>query len=406
MSLFINLIRSIGRKVGFTWYNEYLLKILRHPFWILKGNKIPHQIITFNKVQEYTQQDVNLCNRLIGAYIKATSDLEIIQKNKSIIWTNILKSKYNILVSAIEKKDPNNLAKILSSLFRQSFVIGIASGSLVTQSFGKIGSRIWSLKYLDNLVLLAEYLGVIRTETPEQGIVAYGLKDGIGEIVERIEKVLKSSIAFPNLGASYGINVNNSLITMESPEHIYVALRLKFAVDTFSNNKTTDDLNIVEIGGGFGGLAYWMHKLKQISFKSYVIIDLPIINVIQGYFLSKILGESKIRFYGESNKESNIFSIMPVQIINSMNNYDIDILINENSMPEMPEQSVIDYIRWAKNNLQGFFFSYNQEAFAPVGGIPQILVPEIISREGGLKRVSRSPSWLRTGYVEEIYKKV
>lgn len=87
-----------------------------------------------------------------------------------------------------------------------------------------------------------------------------------------------------------------------------------------------------------------------------------------------------------------------------MSGENIDVIINENSLPEMSEQSVENYLRFARNNGSGIFFSYNHEAYAPVNGIPQILVPEIVDRVGGFKRLSRSKSWVRDSYVEEVYK--
>jgi len=136
---------------------------------------------------------------------------------------------------------------------------------------------------------------------------------------------------------------------------------------------------------------------------SYTILDLPLINVLQGYFLSKALGESKVTLYGEPKQEGTVVHVMPTYAINTMNRKDIDVLINENSMPEMPEQSVVDYVQWARNSVRGVFYSYNQEACTIVNGIPPVLVPEIVARVEGFRRLSRNISWLRSGYVEEVY---
>ena len=95
--------------------------------------------------------------------------------------------------------------------------------------------------------------------------------------------------------------------------------------------------------------------------------------------------------------------VLPTIAIDTLEPSRTDVLVNQNSMPEMPEQAVINYIQWARKNLRGIFYSYNQEAYSPVGGVPQVLVPEIVSRVGGFKLFGRNYSWLRRGYVEEIY---
>ena len=69
----------------------------------------------------------------------------------------------------------------------------------------------------------------------------------------------------------------------------------------------------------------------------------------------------------------------------------------------MTDQIVEDYIRVAKDKVMGIFFSYNHEAYAPVSGVNQILVPEIVNRVGGFQCMARNVSWLRNGYVEETY---
>ena len=73
-------------------------------------------------------------------------------------------------------------------------------------------------------------------------------------------------------------------------------------------------------------------------------------------------------------------------------------------MPEMTNQIVEGYLRFAREKLTGLFFSYNHEAFAPVHGSHQVLVPEIIDLVGGFTRISRNVSWVRNGYVEEVYR--
>ena len=55
-------------------------------------------------------------------------------------------------------------------------------------------------------------------------------------------------------------------------------------------------------------------------------------------------------------------------------------------------------------NCDGIFYSYNQEAAAPFDGEPQNVVSEVVARLGGFTALRRDPSWLRRGYVEEVYR--
>ena len=253
---------------------------------------------------------------------------------------------------------------------------------------------------------LAEYLGVVRNDSPEQGKIAYELKDGIDIIVEKIEDTLGVPIGFPDVGAPYGVKANDSLITMEHPENIFVALRVQEAIKTHLPDRAGKKLNIMEIGGGLGETAFFILKQGKVPIENYISIDLPVINIFQGYFLSKIFGVPKVRLFGENNTEQTLFSVFPPQAVESLKDIDFDVLFNQNSLPEIPEDSILEYLNFARKHLSGIFFSYNHEAYAPVGGIPQVLVREILSRKGGFKRLSRTKSWLRSAYVEEIYKVV
>ncbi|MFA5117960.1 MAG: putative sugar O-methyltransferase [Candidatus Omnitrophota bacterium] len=392
------------RAAGISLINYDLLKYLRHYLWIFHLNEVPTLKISFREPLPVAAPDIVLAKRLIAAYRKATADCSLNEKNTSRLWSQEIKRNCGLLIAAIDKADEQELAFLLASMFRSDFVYGLASGSLVSHARGSAGKKIWSMKYQDNVVSLAEYLGVVRLESTQQGTKAYALKNGLGEVVGKIEKALGVKIGFPDIGAPYGVMVNDSLITMEHPEHLYVGLRLGEAV---REHLALGDkpLHIVEIGAGFGGLAYWVMNLKQIAVADYTVIDLPLINVLQGYFLAKAFGVLNVRLYGEPHGKNTLVSVLPHVAYEKEISYEIDLLINENSMPEMTEEIVGNYIRYARKKLSGIFFSYNHEAYNVVYEKPQVYVPGIMSYVGGFKRLSRNASWVRSGYAEEVYKR-
>jgi len=389
-------------KVGLSLINYDMLKYVSHYLWIFKLPSIPKLKITYREKTKITNEDIHLCERLLKAHKLVSLEKTDTENKTSLLWADTLKEKYSKLTSALESENPETLASTLSSMFREGFVYGLASGDLVKHSTSTLGHKIWSLKYHDNITALAEFLGVVRKESPQQGRTAQALNEGFDNLAAKIEDNLKVSIDFPDVGAPYGIMANDSLITMEHPEHIYVALKIHHATQSYLDEKNYKKAHLVEIGGGYGGLAFWIQTLGRTPVQSYTIIDLPVINVLQGYFLSKAFHPSNVCFFGESPKAETLFHVLPTISFETIN-HKIDILINENSMPEMTEQIVEDYIRTAKDKVTGIFFSYNHEAYAPVSGISQVLVPEIVNRVGGFKCMARNISWVRNGYVEETY---
>jgi hypothetical protein len=73
-------------------------------------------------------------------------------------------------------------------------------------------------------------------------------------------------------------------------------------------------------------------------------------------------------------------------------------------MPEMNEQTTRGYLAWMQEHVSGLFLSCNQEAATPVEGVAQLVVAELAADVDGLTRLTRRPSWVRRGYVEEVYR--
>lgn len=422
--MFSNVISRIGHKIGLTPFNVHLLRGLKRPEWLYRNRKsIPFQPLYFAPVASaVTPEDVALCERLIAAYRRATGT----ERTGAVseIWTTML-TRYGKLQKALDEGRAENLAQTLSSMFREAFLFGISTADTYPGSQTRIGARIWSQRCLEDLVSLAEYVGAVRTECLEQGEIGWAFKDGAEALIAKIERAVGTPVNFPAIGAPYGIKIGDALITFETPEHIYVATRINEAINSYlgkahdngGGGGTAAAPHIVEIGAGFGGTAHWLLKIRR-DVASYTIIDLPLINVLQGYFLAKAFGAANVSLYGEDGVrgvEANagaveadatpgkLINVRPDHSLETVGGAGVDVLVNENSMPEMPQHVVENYLAWAKRRVRGIFYSYNHEAYSPFDNVPQVLVPEVLERVGGFKRLSRNYSWVRRGYVEEIY---
>lgn len=340
-----------------------------------------------------TEEDIQICQRLITAYQKSNGYMES-SEAYSEEWSDNIQAHYGLLSSALKQGDAQHLAKTLSSMFHQSFLWGIASSHLYKTHWPWIRYNM-----LEDLMALADCLGVVSAEPDDKGVVRY--PDDLDSVVAKIKSAIGIDIGFPPVGSPYGIKSGDVLITPESPEHIYVALRVDDVIKRHLNSSPSFRPRIMEIGAGYGGLAFWLLTIRKLNVDSYFIIDLPIVNVLQGYFLSKVFGAGCVSFNQEKCSEKTTFQVLPTYAVRQCQ--DIDILVNENSMPEMPEHAVKEYLLYAKDNVRGIFYSYNQELNSQLNNIPQVLVPKVVSEVGGFDRISRNCSWVRHGYVEEIY---
>lgn len=172
--------------------------------------------------------------------------------------------------------------------------------------------------------------------------------------------------------------------------------------EAIERHRVEEPLNIVEIGGGYGGTCYWMRKIFGERIRRYVIVDLPEGALVQSYFLGSV-DPLSLSLYGEKRSlEPSSIELLPHFRLQEID-FQPNIVINQDSMPEMPESEVRRYAGWISEQLRGLFFSFNQEAYSPWRGELQTSVPGVLAGYPELSRVSRETSWSRRGYVEEVY---
>ncbi len=334
-----------------------------------------------------------LCRRLIDAYVLAQADA----LPPSGMWSHdIFRDRQRELVRALERRDAAILAERLASMFRSDAVLGMAHGSVGVATLSRLGRRFSSLVTLNKLVALAESQGAVQAESPEQGAVGLAFVDGVEPLIANTEAALGVPLDFPDVGAAYGIQMAGRLITRDTPDQVYAAARIRDAMRTYLTDRDPPH-SVVEIGGGYGAMAYWLLRMTNLR---YAIIDLPVVNVLQGYFLAQSLGASEVSFYGEDPRH---VAISPTHALSGVD-LPFDVLVNKDSMPEIPAVTLIDYLSWARIGCTGLFYSYNQETATPYDGTPQNVVPKVLEGVGGFDAVRRDASWLRRGYVEEIYR--
>ena len=153
----LDILKNLAKKIlssklfnyfGISIINFDLLKYVHHYKWVFKFCKVPNQPIVYNQTKQVTDKDIHLCKRLIKAYRNATHYADFATgETISELWSFNIKQQYGELFSALESANPEYLASILSFMFRESFVCGVASGDLVSHSKSTIGSKIWSMKY-------------------------------------------------------------------------------------------------------------------------------------------------------------------------------------------------------------------------------------------------------------------
>ncbi len=381
----------LARPLGPPWF----LKMLAHPQWLFEGNvAIPHRPVALFAPSCRDQAQIELCARICNAYGAANGE----HADLSAIWSGKLLRYYAPLDRALASGDPIALNEQLRWMFRRPFLSGIST-PIDYEDPGAPWT--WSLMTYNSLVSLGEAVGAIRVETPEQGIVGRVFSEGLDQLPARIEAELGVSLDFPRVGAPYGTMIGGRLIIRETGRHLGAAMRIHNAAKQYLGTRPNNGYHVLEIGGGFGGAAMWYLRLLGENPGSYTIVDLPLMNAVQAYFLGNVYGAEAVRLHGEEADASRI-TVVPPQFL-SESAPRADIVFNQDSMAEMTESAARGYLAWAQSSGSGLFVSCNQEV-GTYRGVTQQVVAELVSDFSGITPISRDPSWTRPGYVEEVYR--
>lgn len=150
--------------------------------------------------------------------------------------------------------------------------------------------------------------------------------------------------------------INGSLYSNIFLTHLYHYLRT-----TFNFNAKSKIRRVIEIGGGYGGLA----RIFKIMNKdiTYAIIDVPESLFFAHVFLSLNFPGANIAYINENKKidlDKYDFVLIPVQFYQSLSNDEFEIVINTGSLQEMPDLTVKFWMNFIQNFIHvKMFYSFN-----------------------------------------------
>lgn len=344
--------------------------------------------------------EAQIVERIIAATHLALNEDPAAKERKTDIWSEIHEGAHGPLLKLIRKRDTRGLVNYLRDAHAQGITLGITQGAEMTQKLRTQfeSRRVIATEYIDNLASLAEFLAILDVESPEQrGAWGENIHADPQQLVDHISATVGFPIPTPPaIGSYFGIPTRDGIVTGRDLCALYAALQLRALAGELGLHGPT----ICEIGGGLGGVAYYCAKLGF----EHTIIDLPLVNTLQAYFLMRALPEVKLQLYGEPDDPATRIRVLPTFCF-SRPQARFDILFNQDSLPEMNEAYALGYLKQASSNIGYAFYSINQEARAPQsGGLFQPTVPSLVQRVGGFRRVRRYRHWLKAGYVEEVYR--
>ncbi len=195
-----------------------------------------------------------------------------------------------------------------------------------------------------------------------------------------LDDALSFKVRFPNpFPGEIGLATTRGTISYRAVQALYQAWRI---------SKLSTGKRVVEIGGGLGRTAlYTWHS----GLRDYTLIDLPLTGVAQAYFLGRTLGPDVICLFGE--ERPGIRVLPPSAFLEAGDRYEL--VVNVDFLTEMARGTALAYVRAIRQRAVAFL-SINHEA-------NEFATREICAEVGEMPAFSRTPYWLRRGYVEELF---
>jgi hypothetical protein len=333
------------------------------------------------------------CNRIFSYANKILRD----PQNQSGLdsWSIVSKS-HSYMVELCLKNDYENFSSLMMQIAKTPLVYGFMNYSPYSELIHNSNLRsIEAKQFIDKLISLSEYKGIISVLNPEQGpwkLTNPDFAPLLSNCFYSNNEIIPPPAA---AGGAYGVATNLGLYCLKDLKSLYTAERLK-KISTSENIS-----NINEVGAGLGFTSYYASKIFRSNYKIY---DLPTVSIMQAYFLMRSLGESAVCLEGETSTNLTKVSLFPFWSIYS-NSDEKSIWVNHDSLPEIDIEIAKKYIDKFASTKTGYFLSINQEAQAPdsVGG-HQHRVPDTTKNDPRLVLMYRCRDFLRLGYIEELYK--
>lgn len=344
----------------------------------LKSFEAGSHDIAFQEIDEGWESA--LVDRIANAYRRtrdAASTVPPIYRPQGA-WTGFT-SNFKAYIDAIDSGDMKTLARQLRNFFRNDGSKGFYTNFAALHS----KNRGLIVSFLNRWLHDLDY---VRQTT--------------GATLDEFYNTLK-------IGNPWGYYMNDNLILWSAPKHYYVKKKIGALMETLS------DPIVVEIGGGFGGLAcYIMRDHRRVT---YLDFDLPETMIIVSYYLGMAFPDRKILLYGEGDTSAvggDCFRkydiiLLPNFLLPRLADDCADLTINISSLSEMDRHTVNEYVSQICSFTKGYFYHLNSNERMVNNKHIEVPASEFPVQMSKFKKIywRPFPSKISGGrYVEVLYK--
>jgi hypothetical protein len=324
-----------------------------------------------------SSDDRNLIDRLIESYALRS-------ERPTGQWSDIFLDRHADISAAFAARDRPRIEEILRNPASSDIFFGFDSTGKSLRAAGlRIEDRRAPGLALDALVAFAEALGARKVELPENYYFWRVNRIRADEVLDQIDQAVGFKVPVPNpYPSEWGLISGRGIVSFRVPQALYQAWRIAQLL------KGIERPRVLEIGGGLGRTAFYA---RQFGIRDYTIIDIPVSSLAQGYFLGRTLGEETVSLFGEAAGDDQVKIMPPGFFLDGTDRYDL--VVNVDSLTEIGRVAADQY--WSAIQARANkFLSINHEA-------NEFTVAQLIC-EAKYVQASRTPYWMRRGFVEEV----
>jgi len=326
-----------------------------------------------------------IVKRIVSSFHLAKTDQAkaILPYKPGGAWKEDIEERRAEYLKTLNAKDYDGLSTLLRNFYRNNGVAGL-----------------WTHGYYDAIQN--------ANHTKRKEFIVSVLQD-YHTAVDFVEDFEVSNLRIPSIGNPWGYVIKETLVLPTACRHYYYARHVHNLLENV-------DIPVVcEIGGGFGGFAYYL--LSSNKETKYINFDLPEVILIAQYFLMRDFPDKKFLLYGE-NEENEISDeainkhdviLMPNFVLPNTADRAVDLFINTGSLSEMDYHTVKEYITQIARITKRYFFHDNSDRPSlNTGGHVEVVSSKFPIPKDIFKRIYKSGSlWGGGGgrYREHLYQR-
>jgi putative sugar O-methyltransferase len=268
-----------------------------------------------------SDDDTELLKRICTAYNKAIEQQKLASKiyGASVWWEQIRRDNLAPVIRALET---NNIAA-LQSIYRNFFRDISSSGlSIRPQNISKHfpGGKIADIRrrfILSDALYRMDYW---KAQTDDRFTIG--------------------DLESPKIGNPFGVHINGTLVKTGSEYLHYYADKIRRLLNAKPGV-------VAEIGGGFGGMAYYL--LRRSEQTTYLDFDVPESIAFASYYLIKAFPKLSFLLFGEGDPSRETIlqfniALMPLCELPKISPASIDLMFSSHALSEISDVARMEYL--------------------------------------------------------------